>query len=332
MLQFPILPSANEYDDALKQIEIFSQTLQYIPINAQLRSQVFHKQILKSSLFSARIEGNPLTLAQAQQLQTGNESKSVREISNVIKALNNIPEYGNSLDLNVLQLIHTDVMKNILPHPGKLRSESSAIFDQYGTIVYLTPSQDEMNSMLESFFAYLSTQQHLSWKEQLILIAASHYYFEKIHPFIDGNGRTGRVIIHYQLYKINLFKDTLIPLDEYFETHRSEYYEHLEKNTRQISTFIHFFLEGIIVALQSYLQDVKTTTASESPMTSLLPRRQEIYAIIKDHPYITLDALSRRFPTIPRRTLSYDIQQLIKSNLVVKHGTTKGVVYTVFAI
>lgn len=62
---------------------------------------------------------------------------------------------------------------------------------------------------------------------------------------------------------------------------------------------------------------------------ALLPRRQEIFAIITDHPYITFDAIARRFPATPKRTLAYDIASLIKQGLVQKHGVTRGVCYTV---
>ncbi len=62
--------------------------------------------------------------------------------------------------------------------------------------------------------------------------------------------------------------------------------------------------------------------------SKLLPRRQEILEIIKDHPYITLDSIARRFPKTPKRTISYDVNQLVKKKLVNKHGQTRGVLYT----
>ena len=62
---------------------------------------------------------------------------------------------------------------------------------------------------------------------------------------------------------------------------------------------------------------------------ALLPRRQEIFAIITDHPYITFDAIARRFPATPGRTLAYDVTALVKQGLVQKHGVTRGVCYTV---
>ncbi|MEN8253732.1 MAG: hypothetical protein ABFQ62_05155 [Patescibacteria group bacterium] len=61
---------------------------------------------------------------------------------------------------------------------------------------------------------------------------------------------------------------------------------------------------------------------------NLLPRRQEIVYIIKDHPYISLENITRRFPMTSKRSIAYDVQQLVKKKFVVKHGDTRGVRYS----
>jgi len=59
-----------------------------------------------------------------------------------------------------------------------------------------------------------------------------------------------------------------------------------------------------------------------------LPRREEIINIIKDHPYASADMIARRFPRTPRRTIAYDLQWLVRSNYITKHGNTRGVRYS----
>lgn len=75
------------------------------------------------------------------------------------------------------------------------------------------------------------------------------------------------------------------------------------------------------------INDFFDTFTQEDEM-GLLPRRQEIFNVICDHPYISLDSIARRFPTTPRRTISYDVLQLMRSQKIVKHGKTRGVVYS----
>jgi len=70
-------------------------------------------------------------------------------------------------------------------------------------------------------------------------------------------------------------------------------------------------------------------TFTQTVESGLLPRRQEVFNIIQDHPFISLDSIARRFPTTPRRTVAYDVCQLVRSHKIIKYGKTRGVVYSV---
>lgn len=357
MLQFPILPNQTNYLEQFKKIEILSQVLAHMPIEKSLKNKVFHQQILRSALFSARIEGNTLSLIKAKDIDFDNpKDKEKREISNVLKVLNNLGKLNLEYDAKIILDIHEKIMSKLHKQAGTFRKESSAIFDQYGNVVYLTPSPEEMKMMLAVLLDRFELTLQLPWQEQLISTIACHYYFEKIHPFIDGNGRTGRVLLQLQLQQIKLqnismFSDYILPIDKYFDENRSEYYLHLEKNSRNIDNFVEFFLQGLIVSLEELIASFKSLSVTEAEserletvsdknnfevnakdaksINSLLPRRQEIYHIVKDHPYISFDSIARRFTDIPRRTLAYDLSQLVKLGFVNKIGKTRGVVYVV---
>lgn len=61
---------------------------------------------------------------------------------------------------------------------------------------------------------------------------------------------------------------------------------------------------------------------------TLIPRRQEILAVLQDHPFLSFDGIMRRFPRISKTTLTYDVYQLVRQGLVIKHGVTRGACYT----
>ena len=63
---------------------------------------------------------------------------------------------------------------------------------------------------------------------------------------------------------------------------------------------------------------------------ALIPRRQEILAVLRDHPFLSFDGIARRFVGVPKTTLTYDVYQLVKQGLVIKHGVTRGACYTAF--
>jgi len=328
ILQFPHSSNPDNVKEIADQILALSGELLQKPVSHTKKQSIFHQQLLKSSLFSARIEGNTLTLAQSKEIDLKNpKQKTDLEISNVLKCLNNLHKLPAKLSLKSITSIHKQVMDKIDHGAGQLRSESSAIFDGLGNVVYLTPEPKDMMQMLD-----LLLQNHnkkLESTKQLIKSAECHYYYEKIHPFIDGNGRSGRVLLQHQLQKSSLFASYILPVDEYFEKNRSQYYFHLEKNTRDIEPFVKFFLDGVVFSLKKLLQDIDNISHNSSDtVVSLLPRRHELVEIIKDHPYISLDSLCRRFPTIPRRTMAYDVNWLVKNNHITKHGSTNGVRYS----
>lgn len=336
MLQFPHLPKPTNFAKEFAKIEVLAQALQHIPLHKELKTKIFHQQLLKSALFSARIEGNTLTLVAAEQENFSKpKNKQKQEVSNVLQAIV-LTKSIKRLSMEALQQIHQQIMRGLNADAGKLRTEGSAIFDQFGNVVYLTPNPDEMKAMLTGWLEQAQTSPQKAWQDQLIKTACCHYYFEKIHPFLDGNGRTGRVALQWQLQKIGMFGDFNLPIDQFFDNNRSLYYNLLEKNTRNIDDFVAFFLDATLWSLEKLLEDIKNSeqTAdgkqqSEDKLAHLLPRRQEIYLIIADHPYVSFEMIARRFAAIPRRTLAHDLQQLAKAKLIIKQGATRGAAYKV---
>ncbi len=345
-LQFPQPLDQAELLPLTEQILVLSKALTCVPVPATIKQKLFHQQLLKSSLFSAKIEGNQLTLIQAKQADLRQpKEKSKLEVSNVMKALAKIKTFSAQLSIANLSTLHQLIMVGLDDQAGKLRCQASAIFDGFGNVVYLTPEPAAMQQMLTVMLTKINQLQAdqpaslASYAQRLDLLARCHYYFEKIHPFVDGNGRTGRALLHYQLWQTGLFPDFYLPIDEYFEKYRHDYYNFLEKSTRHIDQLIKFILEGIIWSLESILAEIKAWPMDDLASTdqqtwedaqqNLLPRRQEIINILNDHPYLSLANLARRFPNVPKRTLAYDLNHLVKKALVIKHGETRGVLYTV---
>lgn len=333
MLSYPYPVSTQFVSNQLTQIEFLAKVLSSVPISPTLTQDIFHRQILKSSLFSARIEGNNLTLRDVESNASPGEDTRKRQIHNCMKALRHIRTFGSVLTLDSIKEIHAIVMDGLDPLRGVLRSEQSAIFDGTGSVIYLTPDRRTVDQMLSTWLFEANKEQGV--REQLIDIARLHYYFEKIHPFSDGNGRTGRILLQWQLTRTGLFGEFTLPIDEFFEHARNAYYAYLERNTREVREFTSFVLEGIEWSLDHVLTDIKQTPVPDLPLPQntslmpLLPRRQEILAIIRDHPVCSIDGIARRFPTIPSRTISYDVQWLVSHGLVVKHGSTRGARYSI---
>jgi Fic family protein len=332
MISLSQLKVSSQVTSLIEKVLLLADVLQQLPITPQVSQRVFHLGVLKSSLFSAKIEGNTLTLQQAQQANlTRPHEKQKKELANTLSTLSMLNTFPSVLGMQDIKKIHALIMDGLDASAGSFRQETSAIYDQFGQVVYITPTPDELQNMLSTFLKQQTIYQHLTVEQKLCALAPLHYFFEKMHPFLDGNGRVGRILLQHHLKHLTLFGNFHIPLEEYIEKNRSSYYAFLEKQTTHHEAFTLFLLQGIIESILTLLTDLKTTQQevnTQGAQALLLPRRQELRAIVKDHPYCSLNFLVRRFPSIPKRTIAHDVAWLVQHKYVNKHGVTRGVCYT----
>lgn len=289
-----------------------------------LETKIRRAALLKSAVYSARIEGNPLTEEAAGKLTRPARNLEQLEIQNVLETLTWL--YQNPIELvlslKLIKEIHAKIVHNLRQDAGSFRKEQSAIYDPGGRAIYLTPLAEEIPMLLKQWISRLKTS-----KEPVpILVAMAHYQFEKIHPFIDGNGRVGRLLTTQLLRQSGCDFEGLLNLEEYIDETRNEYYAHLMPTTRNITPFVEYFLKAIAAQAGKVL-----SLLAESPKDreedSLLPRRREILLIIRDHRVVSFDFLKRRFMRVPASTLRYDLRQLAQGGYIRKLGKTRGAQY-----
>lgn len=281
---------------------------------------------LKSSLYSARIEGNKLDDSSMRNFASLPKSLAKLELSNLVKAIELVHKQNWFDDVQVQDLknLHSLVMKDLYAGAGSLRQEPSAIYNMAGVAVYLCPAVSDVMPLSTQLLGYINTKQAYS---PLIQVALSHFVFEKIHPFLDGNGRVGRVLIHLLMKKYGYDTLGMLSFEEYIDKNRQDYYDLLGSDSSDISGFVEFLLESFVYGLQSGLNSLQEVVEA-SPLMYLMPRRQEILALLVDHPHSSFDFLHRRFFSIPPRTLRYDLKYLCDHGYIIKIGTTNGVLYS----
>jgi len=290
-------------------------------IEASLR----HQSLLKSSLFSARIEGNMLRVEEVVRPQR-NVSRSIEkiEVFNILAALQWIHagRAPKRLTVNTILRLHRFVLHGISSHAGRFRNEPSAIFNTAGVAIYMTPPPSEIRTLIQKLIIMTKTSK----EHGVIQAAKSHFAFEKIHPFIDGNGRVGRLLSSLILKNAGYGFRGLVVLEEYLNDHREEYYDLLATVGKDITGFVSFFCETVAISSESAIEMLKKVK-EEKPEDMLLPRRKEILEIIRDHKLISFDGIKRRFHAVPESSLHYDLAMLQKKKFIKKLGTTRGVLY-----
>lgn len=319
--KYILTPKISEY---LQTIEACKSVLDAVTIPPEIETNIRRQSILKSSLFSARIEGNPLTLDEITRTPSKDQKKV--EVYNILKGLQLVHKRGSrDITKTFLTELHSKVMSGLTDsyNKGTFRTEVSAIFNTAGIAIYMPPPPRQIPSLMERLIKFSNSS-----KEQFVPIRAvlAHYTFEKIHPFLDGNGRVGRLFLQAILEKTGYGMKGLLSVEEYLDKNRSDYYDVLALGERDITDYVEFMLEAIAYTSEQ-AKKLALNKEAASPEDYLLPRRAEILQIIKDHQLVNFDTIKRRFLQINERTLRYDLKKLQDKNLIKKLGTTKGVYY-----
>ena len=212
--------------------------------------------IRREAVVSSRIEGTRTSLQElltyeARQLPLF-ENPDAHEVHNYVKALDFGLERAGSLPISqrLIRELHACLMEEVRGEyaaPGEFRRSQNWIGGP-GAIIqtasYVPPPVEEMHVCLSDLEKYIHSPSDLP---PLIRIGLIHYQFEAIHPFLDGNGRVGRLLVSLLLSAWGLLPQPLLYLSAFFETHRQEYYDQLlsvsQKGTWE--AWLGFFLKGV---------------------------------------------------------------------------------------
>lgn len=221
--------------------------------------------ICKEALLSSQIEGTQSSFSDLmlfeQQQQPNIELDDVEEVSNYIKALTHgikRLDSGFPLSLRLLREIHAILLKGgrgATKQPGEFRKSQNWIGGTNpSNALFVPPPVENLAdclSDLESFF-------HDESLPLLIKTGVAHVQFEAIHPFLDGNGRLGRLLVTLLLIQGGLIEDPVLYLSLYLKQNRATYYNLLQevRTNGTWETWLEFFLEGVSITSE---QAVKTT-------------------------------------------------------------------------
>lgn len=214
--------------------------------------------IRKEAVWSSQIEGTntsfqELLTYEASQLSLFGDVEQAREVHNYVQAL----DFGLRrleklpVSIRLIREIHGLLMKGVrgeLMTPGEIRRSQNWIGRPGGTIEdarFVPPPIEEMQECLKQLELFIHDEE--SDLPPLIRLGLIHYQFEAIHPFLDGNGRAGRLLITFLLVAWKLLSQPLLYLSSYFEANRTEYYDRLLAVSKkgQWEEWLAFFLDGV---------------------------------------------------------------------------------------
>lgn len=213
--------------------------------------------VRKEAVLSSQIEGTQSSLqdllAAEADLFDERMPRDVDEVVNYVRAmkhgLGRLPELPVSVRL--IREIHAELMRGVRGgrlQPGELRRSQNWIGPAGCTLAtasFVPPPFEDVPSALGDLERFLHEASPLP---PLVRIALAHVQFETIHPFLDGNGRVGRLLITFLLTESSVLHKPVLYLSHYFRAHRQAYYEHLQavRDRGAWEEWLTFFLRGVI--------------------------------------------------------------------------------------
>ena len=305
----------------LSQIESMRLYAEKSNLHKHVSNTLRRNSFLRSSLYSARIEGNTLSEV---SLQEENADRETHEIINIMKTLEFIDTtHIPTIDHSLIRKLHTMIGEGIFPDKGTYRREVSGIFNNQGMVVYMPPPPTQIMNLLDTLISYIQAENGF----HLVTAFITHLVFEKIHPLLDGNGRVGRALIPVVLKCKSYTIPFPVTIEEYLDIHREEYYDALLNGITDTNRYIEFMLGAYLIQMKKTEEKLEELSQKSPFLLELTARQEQIYTIIKEHRSVSLNFITRRFLKVQERTLRNDLSKLIEKKLVVKVGNTKGVEY-----
>ena len=302
--------------------------------------------IIRSAHSSTSIEGNNLSLEQVSDLAAGRkimaQRKDKEEVLNYIRVLENLdvlPQKGEITE-TVIKKIQKMLTVNAIEDPldcGVYRSERNkyvVVGNQLtGEISFRPPANEDLSGLMADYMQWLNSDEARKL-DPVVMAGIAHYEFVRIHPFVDGNGRTARVIAALILRIRGFDTKQFFCLDDYYDMDRSEYYKALRTvnpQRRDMTHWLEYFVEGVAVSIDAVRErvarlSVERVRTKKKGQITLTERQMRIVESINKNGKVNINDIAGMFK-ISRQAALKEIGKMVDMDVVKREGQARASYY-----
>jgi len=282
---------------------------------------------IRSSHYSTSIEGNPLNLDEVKTLIKNNQeptTKAEQEVLNYFNVLNQLNKYSDKIiTKNTILSVHRDLTKDLLKNPeyeGKFRDTLVYIGNPHTKEVnHVPPAAYKVPDLVEELLDWLNNSTDEMYP--VIIAGILHYELVRIHPFVDGNGRTSRLMATLILstHKFNI--SDYFTLDEYYNQDRQAYVDALKSadKNHDLTNWLEYFCQGVLYSIdkvKSEVLNLDQITSKYNNTIELTPNEISVLKLLEDKTHIKNKDIQEMLDISPQA--SYKIIRKLKNKELIK--------------
>jgi Fic family protein len=340
----PKFTITNKINNALLEIERARGFLEAAELKEEWIKEMQSRALILESHHSTHIEGTQLTLEQSEKILMGKPAGEVRpddrqELLNYREAMDFVSKYldeKSEITEELIKEIHRTLVKEVRGgtlEPGRYRKVQNYVVNSLtGEVIYTPPPPEKVPALMKELVEWLNSEKDI---HPVLVAGIAQYKFVEIHPFLDGNGRTARVLCTLLLYKNGYDFKRLFSLSEFYDKDRRRYYEAIrsvKENDMDLTRWLEYFVEGLKtqmleVKAKGELAIKKEVVLEKAEKLDLNERQLKAVRYVVERGKISISTFKSLVPEVSEKTLYRDLQGLVGRGLLKEVGEKKGRVY-----
>jgi len=338
----PRFTITNAVTSALTKIERARGFLDAATISDDWLKRMSQRALLLEAHHTTHIEGTELSLEDSERLWAGERvahasPDDVRELLNYRDAFHLVSEAvaaGNALTESLIRGIHAKLVEGVRGGEGKpgayRTTQNWVVNSRTREIIYTPPPPEDVSPLMRGLVDWLRDESNV---HPVLVAGIAQFQLVHVHPFVDGNGRTSRLLSTLCLYRAGYDFKRLFTLSEFYDRDRRAFYRAIQgvrENAMDLTGWLEFFVGG----LATQLDEVKArgTRIIQADLTArkhgLNARQARVVEILLDLDNAGMEELAARLPDMPRRTLQRDVADLVDKRIVASEGTARATRYS----
>ncbi len=338
----PIFAITNAVTSALTRIERARGFLQAARLSDDWLAGMQQRALVLEAHYSTHIEGTHLTLDQSEKLLAGEalgevDPDDARELLNYREGFDLVAAYlgsGEPITEGLLREIHKRLVQNVRGNagsPGEYRNIQNYVANSLTKeIIYTPPSPLDVPALMAELVSWLGADTGI---HPVLVAAIAQFQLVHIHPFVDGNGRTARLLSTLCLYRSGYDFKRLFTISEYYDRNRTAYYRALQTVREQnldLTGWLEYFTEGLATQLAE-VQHKGELLIRQDVLTlkyNLSERQKVAVGLALRQPVFGIQDLEALLPGVHRRTLQRELKELLDQGVLVASGATRSLSYS----